>query len=289
MYKNLNPRTMGLNRHPYETLLEAAHNFGFGGIEVPAHAFGSIEAAKEAGKRLESMGMKWGLMMTPCDMFLVGDKQFEEGLKQWARWLERARAAGCRRAYNHFWPGSDHRSYDENFEWHRNRLAKIYHIMKENGFQYGLEFMGAQTVCDQFRYPFARTISGTMALADSVSDEIGFVFDTIHWYTSGAKKDDFYLFLSHVDRVVNLHLNDAFLGRSAKEQIDRERAMPNKSGIIDCVPMVRAFHESGYDGPVIVEPMAPTTTRYETMAPGAAAREASSCLDIILREAGIFI
>ena len=55
--------------------------------------------------------------------------------------------------------------------------------MKENGFQYGLEFMGARTVCSKFRYPFIRTISGTMALADSVSREIGLyltVFTGIH-------------------------------------------------------------------------------------------------------------
>lgn len=43
MYTNLNPRTMGLNHHPYENLLAAAGKCGFGGIEVPAHAFGSVE------------------------------------------------------------------------------------------------------------------------------------------------------------------------------------------------------------------------------------------------------
>lgn len=289
MYKNLNPRTMGLNHHPYEVLLEAAYNHGFQGIEVPAHAFGSIAAAREAGKRLESLGMKWGLMMAPCDMFLVGHQQFEIALTQWGRWLERARAAGCSKAYNHFWPGADDRDYDENFVWHHQRLARIYHIMKENGFQYGLEFMGARTVCEQFKYPFARTISGTMALADSVSHEIGFVFDTIHWYTSGAKQDDLSLFLNNMDRIVNLHLDDAYPGRIPDEQIDRERAMPNKAGIIDCIPIVRAFQERGYDGPVIVEPMAPTTVRYESMEPWAVAKEASSCLDEIMKKAGVFI
>ena len=36
MYTNLNPRTMGLNHHSFETLLDAAYISGFGGIEVPA-------------------------------------------------------------------------------------------------------------------------------------------------------------------------------------------------------------------------------------------------------------
>ena len=52
MYTNLNPRTMGLNHHPYEDLLAAAGKCGFGGIEVPAHAFGSVEKAREAGKEV---------------------------------------------------------------------------------------------------------------------------------------------------------------------------------------------------------------------------------------------
>ena len=84
MYTNLNPRTMGLNHHPYEDLLAAAGKCGFGGIEVPAHAFGSVEKAREAGKVLESRGMKWGLMMGPCDMFRAGDEEFDKALEQWA-------------------------------------------------------------------------------------------------------------------------------------------------------------------------------------------------------------
>ena len=161
--------------------------------------------------------------------------------------------------------------------------------MKENGFQYGLEFMGARTVCSKFRYPFIRTISGTMALADSVSREIGFVFDCIHWYASGARKDDLYLYLNNIERVVNLHLDDAYPGRGPDQQEDRERAMPNQWGIIDSTAIVRAFHEKGYEGPVIVEPMAPTTERYETMKLEEAVQEAALCLNGVLQEAGVFI
>lgn len=289
MYSNLNPRTMGLNRHTYENLLAAAQRFGFGGIEVPAHAFGSIKNAREAGKILEDLGMRWGLMMAPCDMFKVCDEEFEAALKQWARWLERAREAGCKRAYNHFWPGADDRDFQENFAWHHHRLKKIFHIMEENGIQYGLEFMGARTVCSQFKYPFIRTISGTIELADSVSHKIGFVFDGIHWYTSGARQEDMVLCLNQVERMVNLHLDDAYPGRGPDEQIDRERAMPNESGVIDSTEIVREFHKKGYDGPVIIEPMAPATERYERMELNEAVEEAALCLNGILHKAGVFI
>lgn len=287
MYKNLNPRTMGLNAHGYEELLSAARTAGFKGIEVPAHAFGSVEAAREAGQYLESIGMRFGLMMAPCDMFKVEDAEFDKALSQWARWLERARAAGCHRAYNHFWPGSDTRSYAENFEWHGKRLAAIWHIMQENGFQYGLEFMGAQTVCDSFRYPFARTLAGAIALADSVDRSIGIVFDGIHWYTSGSREDDLYWALNNLDRVVNLHLDDADARRTREEQIDRQRAMPNENGIIDSTRIVRLFDAYGYNGPVMVEPMSPSTDRFETMSPVDVARECADNLDQIFKDAGV--
>lgn len=289
MYANLNPRTMGLNQYSFEEVLKAACKNGFKGIEVPVHAFGSVENAKEQGKRLEDMGMRWGLMMAPCDMFKVSDGEFAGALDQWARWLERARAAGCDRAYNHLWPGSDEKDYEENFEWYHNRLEKIFRIMKENGFRYGLEYQGIRTINHEFKYPFVCNLAGAMALADSVSHEIGFVFDCIHWYTSGGGSNDLYLFLNNIDRVVNLHLDDVYTGDSKSGFIFRERAMPNENGIIDSTVIVRAFYERGYDGPVIVEPMSPTTDRYEKMDLNEAVKEASLCLNYIFKEAGVFI
>lgn len=288
MYTNLNPRTMGMNHHPYETLRDAAQRNGFQALEVPAHAFGSVEKAREEGKKLADLGMKWGLMMAPCDMFRVGDEEFQTALEQWARWLERARAAGCTRAYNHLWPGSDVRDYEENFEWYHNRLRKIYHIMKENGIQYGMEYQGLPTIRHTFKYKFIDNLAGAMALADSVSREIGFVFDCIHWYTSEGGNNDLYLCLQNMDRVVNLHLDDAYTGASTSDFIFKERAMPNENGIIDSTRLVRLFHEKGYEGPVIVEPMSPTTDRYEKMDLDEAMKEAAHCLNLILQEAGVF-
>lgn len=287
MYSNLNPRTMGLNQYSFEELLTSASKNGFQGIEVPADAFGSVSAAKEAGKRLESLGMKWGLIMAPCDMYKVDDQTFENAVITFGQWAERAGAAGCTRAYNHIWPGSDTRDYDENFEWHHKRLNDIYHVLKESGISYGLEFMGAQTVMESFKYPFIRTVSGTMALADSVNREIGMVFDTIHWYTSGSKQDDLNLYLQNMNRVINLHLNDACPARTREQQIDRERAMPNEFGVINSTKIVQKFHQAGYAGPVIIEPMAPTTIKYENMPLDDAVSDAIQCLQKIFKDAEI--
>lgn len=287
MYTNLNPRTMGLNSYGFEELLGAASRQGFQGIEVPAGAFGTPGAAREAGKRLAGLGMRWGLIMAPCDLYKVPDDEFEAGLRLFGQWASLAREAGCERAYNHIWPGSDTRGYDENFEWHSKRLRAVFHVLDDCGLKYGLEFMGAKTVRDGFAHPFIHSLAGTMALADSVDRRIGFVFDTIHWYTSGMRLDDLWLATRNPGRIVNLHLNDAYPGRSPAEQIDAERAMPMESGVVDAALVVSELAKAGYDGPVIVEPMKPTTLRYSGMSLDLAVAEAAANLARVFEAASL--
>ncbi len=287
MYMNLNPRTMGLTKYGFEDLLVAAAKNGFEGIEMPAGAFDTIEGAKEAGARLAALGMRWGLIMTPCDLYKVPDDAFNDALRLLAQWAQRAKAAGCTRAYNHIWPGNDERGYEENFGWHAARMRKVYAILDDSGIQYGLEFMGPRTVRASFRNPFIHSLGGIMALADYVDRRIGFVFDTIHWYCSGGRMDDLYLAARNTGRIVNVHINDACPKYSREDQIDSERGMPMENGIIDSVSVLKELCRGGYDGPVIVEPMRPTTDRYASMPLDQAVADAAACLGAVFRAAGI--
>jgi sugar phosphate isomerase/epimerase len=287
MYSNLNPRTMGLTKYSFEELLGAASRQGFVGIEMPAGAFGTVSDAREAGRRLTGIGMRWGLIMTPCDLYKVPDEAFAEGLRQLADWAPRAAAAGCTRAYNHIWPGCNERGYEENFEWHAKRMKAVYGILEGNGIQYGLEFMGPRTVRLGFRHEFIHSLAGILALADYVDRRIGFVFDTIHWYCSGMRMDDLYLAANNAQRIVNLHLNDANPEYSQDDQIDSLRSMPMGSGIVDSIKVLQVLHRGGYRGPVIVEPMKPTTERYEHMPLDEAVADAARCLKKLFRDAGI--
>lgn len=287
MYTNLNPRTMGMNHHPFPVLLDAAHASGFRGIEVPAGTFGTDEAAAQARTRMEDLGMRFGLIMAPTDMYKIPDSEFDSRVTEFGQWAHRAELAGCSRAYNHIWAGSDQFPYEENLTWHQERLSKIYHVLREEGILYGLEFMGAKTVRDSFRYPFIHSLMGILNLADSVSPEIGFVFDTIHWYTSGSRDDDLYFALSHLDRMVNLHLCCADSSRSREEQDDHQRALPGENDTIDCARILRLFDRAGYNGPMIMEPMDPTVTRYSKMTALDAAKDAIACLHRVMAQAGV--
>lgn len=51
----------------------------------------------------------------------------------------------------------------------------------------------------------------------------GFLFDTYHWSCEGARTDDLYFALAHVDRMCGFHVNDGVFGRTLSFQRDMER------------------------------------------------------------------
>jgi len=286
MYTNLNPRTMGLNHHDFDSLLSAAHKNNFKGIEVPSGAFETPVAAKNAAKRLDDLGMRFGLIMAPCDMYRVDDDTFKQALETFKSWAELAHIAGCTRAFNHIWPGSNERDYEENFEWHINRLTAIYNVLNNHGVRYGLEFMGPKTVRKTFKHDFIHSLIGVISLVEEVNNKIGFVFDTFHWYCSGSNLDDLQFAARHPERIINLHLSDANASFSYEDQVDDLRAMPMKNGIIDSIQILSLLNQSGYDGPVIIEPMKPTTDHYSEMELDDAVHDAITCLHAIFAAAG---
>ena len=278
---------MGLNHYNFESLLSAAMKNSFKGIEVPYGAFGNPDAAESASKRMDDLGMRFGLIMAPCDMYKVDDSTFNKALKTFGEWAKLARMAGCTRAYNHIWPGSNDREYNQNFEWHINRLTAIYKVLNDQGLRYGLEFMGPKTVRENFKHEFIHSLIGVISLINEVDNEIGFIFDTFHWYCSGSNLDDLFFAARNSARIINIHLADPNPSLTRENQVDNLRSLPQTDGIVDSVSILRLFDQNGYDGPVIIEPMNPTTERYSKMDLDEAVQDAASCLKRIFSAAGI--
>ena len=87
-------------------------------------------------------------------------------------------------------------------------------------------------------------------------------FDTYHWYCGSGRLDDLYFAAQNCHRMVNFHLNDGVAGKSRDEQEDQVRAMPMTTGIIDAARIYQLFEKNGYKGPVMCEPMVPSTDRF---------------------------
>jgi sugar phosphate isomerase/epimerase len=242
-------------------------------------------AAKEARKLMADLGLKWGLMPMPMDSYWENttDEMFEQGIKALAVRAKCAEKLGVKLAYNHIFPGSNVREFNENFDWHLNRIKRIFDILTDHGIHYGLEFLGPWDLFCSFKHPFMRTISGVLSLADSVSGKIGFLFDTFHWSCMGARREDLMYAAVHADRMVCFHINDGVAGLKLFEQKDLTRAMPMTTGVIDSVTPWKTFVKFGYEGPVLCEPIRPTYQRFETMSADAVIQEIAAAYDNMKR------
>ena len=241
---------------------------GMGGINVPVEILEDVNLARKAAKCVYDNGLQWGLLPTPVDClsgFATDDKMFDEGMEKLKRWAEIGEKIGVKRSYNHVIPGSDTMSFDENYEWHVRRVSEIYHILNNHGIQYSLEFIGPVPLKKSFKYPFFDSIAGVLSIADAISSDIGFLFDTYHWYCGGGRMDDLYYASAHVDRMVCFHINDGIVGRTREQQEDLERAMPMTTGIVDSLTPYKLFQKCGYSGSVMVEPIYPLYNKFETM------------------------
>ncbi len=232
--------------------------YGIGGINASDYLFADENKAMQATRHLSENGLQWGLMYTPMDTLAedVDDAAFEAGLETLKHRAAIAEKMGVRRCYNHVWNGSHTRAYAAQYEWAIGRLRRVWKVLDDHGIRYGLEFLGPDTLRNSFKYPFFNTLSGILAMAADVAPSCGFVFDTFHWYCGGsANMGDLYLATKNVDKLINVHVNDGLPGRTREQQQDMERAMPMTNGVIDAAVVCRAFHDCGYDGPVMCEPM----------------------------------
>ncbi|MGH2409103.1 MAG: sugar phosphate isomerase/epimerase family protein, partial [Chloroflexota bacterium] len=150
-------------------------------------------------------------------------------------------------------PFSDERAYDANMEFQVARLRPVARILADHGCRLGLEFIGPKTLRDGHPYPFISTIDGALELGAQLgTGNVGLLLDAFHWYTSHATLADIQR-LTAAD-IVYVHVNDAVTGRAIDEQMDLERDLPGATGLIDIAGFLRAVADTGFDGPVAVEP-----------------------------------
>ena len=103
---------------------------------------------------------------------------------------------------------------------------------------------------DQFS--FIRTITELRELITEIDEKnVGFQLDTFHLYCANHSIED--LKFLEKDDIVMCQLNDAVLGRSRDEQLDLERELPGKTGLIDTAPFLNFLNNIGYEGTVSAE------------------------------------
>jgi sugar phosphate isomerase/epimerase len=176
-------------------------------------------------------------------------------------------------------PGSDERSYDENFAFHVRRFQPIARLLANHGIRLGLEFIGPETSLKKFKHRFIRSIGETIALARAIGPNCGLLLDSWHWHSAGGTIDELRVLTREL--LVHIHVNDAPLGVPLAELMDNRRQLPCTTGVIDINGFMRALANADYDGPVTAEPFDPEISALPT--DQAAALTAKTTRDAVAR------
>ena len=250
---SLMPGTVGINVNTYE-LLDLAIKNKFESIYPLINdlkKMSNMELSDYLDK-MESNSISFDVSILPVD-FSQTDSVFNNGikvLKDYCKVMRKIDSVGfCR------WimPTSNNLTYLKNFKIHKERLKECAKIIGDNDMKLGLEFVGPKTLMARDQFSFIRTINELRELISEIDERnVGYQLDTFHLYCANHSIED--LRFLNKDDIIMCQLNDAVNGRTRDEQIDLERDLPGKTGLIDTAPFLNFLQEVGYDRTVSAEP-----------------------------------
>jgi sugar phosphate isomerase/epimerase len=254
MFRSLSTRALHISAS-FDEQLDLARATGFIGLDFDAHELLGVAGASTAQnvvERFAAAGLRPGAWSLPLN-FRGDEEAYNADLQALPRAAALAQTLGSSWCSTVVLPFSDERAFEENMGYHERRLRPAAQILADHGCRLGLEFIGPSTLRAGHPYTFISTIQGGLDLARRLgTGNVGLLLDAFHWYTSNGTAADIQA-LSAND-IVYVHVNDAVAGRSVDEQMDLERDLPGATGVIDIATFMRAVKDTGFDGPVAVEP-----------------------------------
>ncbi|TVR48431.1 MAG: sugar phosphate isomerase/epimerase [Puniceicoccaceae bacterium] len=254
MFASLNPGHIGV-KAGFPEGLALAETHGFAGFDAqlqPLHEAVTREGAATVRQRFVDHGLRPGCWNLPYMPYRVSAEEHQDWLRKLPPLLASAAAVGAHRAGMWILPGSNDRTYDDNFAFHVERFQPVAKLLADHGIRLGLEFVGPLTSLRRFAHPFIHSLSPTLELARAIGPNVGLLFDSWHWHCSGGDPADLKALTQ--DNLVHIHVNDAPAGLDREALIDNQRRLPLTTGVIDLAAFIRAVHATGYDGPVTAEP-----------------------------------
>lgn len=283
MFKNLNLGALGFGL-PFKETLEAAKIGGFQGVDMDIVEIEKTLESKpidEVKHSVEENRLKLGGWGLPVN-FRGDEETYQTDLEKLRKYALIAEELGYQRVFTWVLPFSDELSFDQNFEFHIQRLRPIAKALEDHGCYLGLEFIGPKTSRIGHKHQFIHTVDGMLELCRAIGTKnLGLLLDSWHWYTSYGTLDQ--LRELKGEQVIYVHINDAPAGVQVDEQIDNVRCLPGETGVIDLVGFLQALEEIGYEGPVTPEPF---SKKLKEMPVIDAVKLTSQLLDKIWKEAG---
>lgn len=253
MIPALNSVTTG--QVPFIDFLDAASNAGFPALDYTIMPFADVAKEKSeqaAMELLSERNLVLGSSGLPVE-FREDENTFQEQLKSLPELAGLAQRMGVSSFCTWLYPTIDEPVADFTCRTVR-RLRECARILDEYGIRFGIEWVGPKTL-RTLKHDFIHTLPGALDMIGAIDrPNVGLLFDSFHWYTSGATVEDILALRS--DQIVLVHINDA-PDKPADEQIDNQRLLPGE-GIIDLQGMLSGLKRIGYDSLVSVETFSDT-------------------------------
>ena len=250
MIPTLNPVTTGQNV-PFKEFLNAASSAGFPAIEysiVPFYQLAQEKSVHYVKELLLSKKLVLGSFHLPVE-FRLDEETFTRDLANLRDISKFAQELGVTKCCTWLFPATDEPVAEYTCRFVR-RLRECAKILGEHGIRFGIEWVGPKTLRATKKYEFIHTIPGALELIAAIGEpNVGLLFDSFHWYTSGATIQDIESLTA--DQIVLVHINDA-PSKPADEQIDNQRLLPGE-GIIDLSGMLTSLRKIGYDSYISIE------------------------------------
>jgi len=284
MYKNLSPKALGVSGRQSE-LIELALTYGFRGLDVDMADLSKrarVNGVSQAVRFLSSANIKVGSFDLPIPW--KGDEtSFRSQLTALAEAAETAAAVKAHRCLLIISPANDERSFQENFEFHRQRLGQIADVLNKQSIKLGLGFQAARSLREGKAHQFIHQTETLLTLVKTIGvKNVGVLLDSFNWFVGEGTLDQIRDLTA--DQIVGVRLADYSSSLNVSDIDDSARRLPIDGGAIDCQAIVGLLAQKKYEGPVTMYPH-PRSFRGQTRE--SIVQRASHALEELWRSGGL--
>lgn len=287
MFNALIPGTIGIKNLTLQQSIDLARDTGFEGVSfdiVEAKSIADEQGFDALQAMFDEAGIRPALWNTGVSWQDDANRDAQiEAMKPLA---ELGAALGSTNVTTGIMPGSNTRTYDEEYEFCLTRIRPLADALKASGIRLGIEFISPKTLRDTFEHEFIYTMEDVLAFAKDIgTGNVGLLFDVWHHYCALGTIEDMDVLTA--DDVQLVHTNDAPRGLDIDEQQDLSRTLPMETGVIPAPEMLRKLHEIGYEGAVAAEPFSARINELAATDPFAAAKETCEAQRKLFEAAGM--
>ncbi len=284
MYKNLNPESLGIAGRQSE-LIELTMTYGFRGLDVDGAELikrASLLGVEEATRYLKSANIKVGGFRLPVNI-AADEDIFKSDLEKLGGLASLAKQVGFKYCEVILDPASEALPYHENFERHRDRLAKSADLLAKFEIRLGVGFKAASSHRQGRPFQFIHQAEELLMLLKTTgSANLGLALDTWNWRLGGGDKDQM------VDlkgpQVVSVRIADVPLDVDSSTVTDSQRLLPTEETVAEHAALLKTLAERNFDGPVTLYPHG---SQLPQISRDACTSKCAACLEKIWSTAGL--